>query len=294
VADKEHKDGQDHGGGSHGGGGGGHGGGAHGGGAAHEEHEGAPEWLISFADNVALMMGFFVILLAMNMKEPTAGGIGGKEKNGGAPDSRMADLVIGIREAFHRPIDMTSDDPSEAALRKRILEKRLAGESRQPEDAGNSRESQSIAPTELSSLGGNVAFEDEADTLSARSREKAEMIGKRLRGQRWVIEVRGHASPSEVFKDSKKGQDLGHRRAMAVAEVLVEQGVRWQQVRTVSCGDNEQNAKRQYDRDADRVNQRVEIVVTGEQAADEAGASGVSGASAPAAPGGATAGHDER
>ena len=49
----------------------GHGGGSHGGGHAaggHEEgHEGAPEWLISFADNVALMMGFFVILLAMNM-----------------------------------------------------------------------------------------------------------------------------------------------------------------------------------------------------------------------------------
>lgn len=34
---------------------GGHGGHGHGGG--HEEHAGAPEWLISFADNVALLMG---------------------------------------------------------------------------------------------------------------------------------------------------------------------------------------------------------------------------------------------
>src|SRR3954464_7316504 len=120
MSEEAHATEKKEGGESHGGGGG-HGGGGHGAGGGHEEaHEGAPEWLISFADNVALMMGFFVILLAMNMKEPTAGGIGGKDKNGGAQESRMADLVIGIREAFHRPIDLNSDDPGEAALRKRI------------------------------------------------------------------------------------------------------------------------------------------------------------------------------
>ena len=60
-----------------------HGGGSHGAPhAAHEEHhEGAPEWLISFADNVALMMGFFVILLAMNMG-PKAKGESQEEGNG--------------------------------------------------------------------------------------------------------------------------------------------------------------------------------------------------------------------
>ena len=100
MAEKEHKEGHEHEGGSHGGGG--HG--AHGGGGGHAEgeHEGAPEWLISFADNVALMMGFFVILLAMNMKDPTAGGIGGKDKNGGAPDSKSVDFVIAIRDAFSK------------------------------------------------------------------------------------------------------------------------------------------------------------------------------------------------
>ena len=72
---------------------------------------------------------------------------------------------------------------------------------------------------------------------------------------------------------------------MAVAEALVEQGVRWQQIRTVSCGDNEQTAKRQYERDADRVNQRVEVVVTGEQAPDEGQPGTGPGASAGAANG---------
>jgi flagellar motor protein MotB len=261
VAEKEHKEEHGH--------GGGHGGGAHGGGGHEGEHEGAPEWLISFADNVALMMGFFVILLAMNMKVPTTGGVGGKEKNGGSPDSKMIDFVISVREAFNNPIDLSSTDPSEAAFRKRILERRQAGDSRQPEDAGNSRESQSILPTEVSSLGGAIAFDDDADALSAKGKEKAETIGGRLKGLRWIIEVRGHASPSEVYRNVEKGITLSHKRALAVAQVLVAQGVRWDQIRLVACGDNERNAKRQYDREADRVNQRVEVIVTGEPAPDD-------------------------
>src|SRR6516164_3872539 len=111
------------------GGGGGHGHGGHGGG--HEEHEGAPEWLISFADNVALMMGFFVILLAMNLKQPTAGGIGGKEQNGGKPTDSMLDFVIAMRKEFHNEIDLDSTNPAEEPFRRRIRQKLEAGQSNQ-------------------------------------------------------------------------------------------------------------------------------------------------------------------
>lgn len=83
MADEHDSHGEE--GGSHGGGG--HGGGAPHGGGAHEEHEGAPEWLISFADNVALMMGFFVILLAMNMG-PKGGGEARERGAGPHPASR--------------------------------------------------------------------------------------------------------------------------------------------------------------------------------------------------------------
>lgn len=234
------------------------------GGLPHEEHEGAPEWLISFADNVVLMMGFFVILLAMNMKEPTTGGIGGKEKMGGQPDSRMLDLIIGIREAFNNPIRLDSTDPAEAVFRRRILEKRQGGMSLQPEEPGAGRESQTIIPTERSGLGGVVPFDDDADALSPHALERAEQIARKVRGQRWIIEVRGHASPSETLRDPERGMALGYRRALAVARVLAGQGVRWEHMRVISCGANERQAPREYERHADRINQRVEVVVTGE------------------------------
>ncbi|MEX2218633.1 MAG: flagellar motor protein MotB [Phycisphaerales bacterium] len=263
MSDKEHKDEVRHSPGGHG---------MHAAsGAGHEEHEGAPEWLISFADNVALMMGFFVILLAMNMKEPTTGGIGGKEQHGGAPEdnTRMVDFVIAMREAFNTPFDLKSSDPAEEVFRERIREKRGEGQSRQPELSGRGREAQAIRPTELSSLGGNVPFEDESETLSTRGTELAQEIGRKLRGQRWMIEVRGHASPSETFRNVENGIALSHKRALAVARELVAQGVQWSQIRLVACGDNERRGKREYDREADRQNQRVEVIVSGDPAPEE-------------------------
>lgn len=266
---EEHGDGGGHGGGH---GGGGHA--AHGGGG-HEEHEGAPEWLISFADNVALMMGFFVILLAMNMAKQTTGGIGGDKKMGGAPSNEMLDFVISMRDSFNNPINPYGTDPREEQFRQRMRERSLdVNRSRQPEEPGKGKESQAIRPTDLSSLGGTLAFDDDSDTLSPGNRQRAEQIAAKLRGQRFMIEIRGHASPSETMRQVEKGIALGHSRALAVARVLVSEGIRWDQLRIVSCGVSERKVERTYD-DADRLNQRVDVVPTGDPAPDAPGGSEV-------------------
>ncbi len=242
-----------------------HGRGAHGGGS-HEEHEGAPEWLISFADNVALLMGFFVILLAMNMKEPTAGGFGGKE-DFASPTDRELDLIIGIREAFNSPIDMDSTDSHEGALARRKLER--LGESTQPGDRGEGRESQATRPTDYSNLGGVVPFDDNSGALNARGRLAADEIGRRLKGLRWIIEVRGHASPSESFRDFEKAMNLSYSRAREVAAALVGQGVKASQIRLVACGDSDRRVPHTFDRALDSFNQRADVVVTAEVLQEE-------------------------
>lgn len=279
MAEHEHDE-KHEGGGGHGGGGhGGHGGGGH----AEGEHEGAPEWLISFADNVMLIMAFFVIMLAMNM------GPKGTPVQGGDPsevenyERRQADFVIGIREAFNAPLDI--DDPSLSAIvKRRLLERRESGRSMQPEEPGAGRESQSTIPTDRSSLGGLVAFDDNEEALSASGRQRVMDIAGRLKGTRFRIEVRGHASPSETMRREERGMALGYARAAAVAQALVAGGLKWEQLRVVSCGDHERQVQRTYDRDADRRNQRVEIIVTGETVSDvprgteSGGAGGAGGA----------------
>ncbi|MFM9997013.1 MAG: flagellar motor protein MotB [Phycisphaerales bacterium] len=261
---------------------GGHGGGGHGGGGhAEGEHEGAPEWLISFADNVALLMGFFVILLAMNMKEPTAGGVGGHE-NFPSETDRELDLIIGIREAFNTPIDMDSADPHEGALARRKREK--MGKSSQPGEHGEGAEAQAVRPTDYSNLGGTVPFDDNSTGLTTRGRAAAEEVGKRIKGLRWIIEVRGHASPSESFHEFDKGMNLSFMRARAVSEALIAQGVKASQVRIVACGDSDRRIPATFDRTLDSFNQRVDVVVTNEAIPDDPYQQGPVGTPAPDTP----------
>ncbi|MBL8764841.1 MAG: OmpA family protein [Phycisphaerae bacterium] len=264
--DKAHDEG--HGGGGHGG----HGGGHHGGGGGHAEgeHEGAPEWLISFADNVALLMGFFVILLAMNMKAPNTGGIGG-EKGDGAPSSPdMIDAAIAIRQAFNSPVDMGSSDPADQPLIRRLRERAGGEEVREPGPKGNDDRAQSVRPSDYTTLGGRVEFETTSATLSAHAREVAADIGRLVRGRRWVVEVRGHASPSETGgKDVDKAYRLSYERALVVARALVEHGAAWNQIRLVACGDQDRVTGRAFDREGQRPNQRVEVVMTKDPIPDD-------------------------
>jgi flagellar motor protein MotB len=252
--------GGDHGGG---GGGGGHGGGGHGGGGGHEEaHEGAPEWLISFADNVALLMGFFVILLAMNMgpkHEPTQGGVKG-EKGGGFQTSPAMEAIIGIREAFHTRFNPNNAD--DAAVIEYMRKKANAGRAEDPGIPGNRPEVQSLPRGNYNSVTGVVVFDDKSALLSPSARTVVTDVAAHQRDQRWVLEVRGHVSPFECMRDNVKAMQLSNERALAVALALVEAGLSWENLRVVSCGANDRVVARTFDPTEDRSNQRVEIVVT--------------------------------
>lgn len=242
------------------------GGGGHGAHGKHEEHEeGVAEWVVSFADNALLQMGFFVILLAMNLKEPTTGGVGGKDQKGTQPQSEaMLDMMISIRDAFNNPVSPNSMDPREAALVQRLRQKK-EGDSRQKGPPGDMQDVQSVRPTDYHRIGGVVTFEEGAASIDATGQNTAATVARELKGRKSIVEVRGHVSLSEASEPLDKGMSLSFQRALAVAQVLRTAGLDWDQMRVVACGSGDRIKPLARTMADHQNNQRVEIIVTDEQ-----------------------------
>ncbi len=268
---EQHSEAHSEGGESHAGGhGGGHGGGGH----AEGEHEGAPEWLISFADNVMLQMGFFVILLALNMG-PKGGGTGTGAEGGGAPTAQNGDeidLVLALREGFNNPVNVNSTNPEEARLVKRLKDRAKGGDGRTDGPTGKNERQQAPRPSDFDRLTASIPFDDRNATLDESARKTIAEVAARQKDQRWVIEVRGHASPFERMHSPTKALDLSYDRAKAVALALVDAGMTWESLRVVGMGDSDRIVTRTFDRQEDRSNQRVEIVVTNYPIAEDSNA----------------------
>jgi outer membrane protein OmpA-like peptidoglycan-associated protein len=249
---------------------GGHGGGGHGpGGHAEHEEGGCPEWMISFADNTALMMGLFVILLAMNMGPKATSQMGGEPADvataaAAAEDEDMLDFAVSLREAFNNPVDMGSSEPRDEALRQHIRKKESQGESKNPANPGRERNVDSPRPSDYYTHGGVVTFPHNSSEMTSGGRQLAADIAGQVRGMRWVIEVRGHASVSETFRNPERGNTLSFERASAIGRALVDNGVKWSQMRLVACSDSFPAAPVSGDAEQNSSSQRVEVLITQE------------------------------
>ncbi len=235
---------------------------AHHGGGHAEHEEGVPEWVVSFADNVLLQMGFFVILLALNMG---AKATGPSEPGPGTPaksaEDALIDLAIAVRSGFNSPVDMASTAPEDQALIRRLLE-RSSGEPPRPSGAGVEEDGkqQSIRPSEDETDGAFVEFEEREHALNANAKTITANIARKVVGTKWMVEIRGHASSRESFGDTERGRKLSYDRAMETARVLVAGGLKWEQLRVVACGDI-MPVTTMRGRNVHLSNQRAEIIV---------------------------------
>lgn len=224
---------------------------------AHAEHEHEEGWIVSFADNVLLMMGFFVILLAMNMGPKGTS----DAPASAAPSDSLLDFAISVREAFHNPVDLSSTDPNDLPLIQRIRRRESGGELRDRAPDGDSHNVQSVRPTQWAGDGGFVQFTENSSQLSETAQTTVKQVAARVADSQWMVEVRGHVSRWETWRDTKKARDLAYQRAWSVGVELTRHGVKWEQIRLVSCGDSAPAVARARTADEGVSNQRAEIVV---------------------------------
>jgi len=236
-----------------------------------EFHEGAPEWLISFADMVMLMMGFFVILFAMNFTPKKAAASAQSPEDGeqAMPTPDMIDFAIAVRRAFNNDVDLASTDPKDKPLIERILARQAgAGEARDDGEEGREQEVRSIRPAPRFGTGASLQFTERSATISAEDERMLATLATSLRGLQSVIEVRGHTSAAEAFREPEQAMRLGFDRASAVAAVLAREGVHWRRLRIASEGDHDRAVPFPRDPSEDRRNARVEVLVLDQIAGD--------------------------
>ncbi len=236
------------------------------GGHEEEEESGAPEWLISFADMVMLLMGFFVILFALNVqpKGGNAGG-GGDEAEGVATQPQEIDpeFIEAVRRAFHNPLN--PDNPEDAELLDQI-DMRGAGNANSEGVVGAERDVRSPRDIDYFGEAVDVPFDRHGLDVPESSAPLIREFALRNQGRQNVIEIRGHADEVEAFKDPVKAMRIALDRATDVAERLANAGIEWGRIRITASGTTE---PRRSGRGGDinpGENARVELLVRRESA----------------------------
>lgn len=211
----------------------------HGGGGHDEEEGGAPEWLISFADMVMLLMGFFVILFALNV-QPKGGnpGGGGAESEGAAMEVQEIDpeLIEAVRRAFHNPLN--PDDPRDARVLQAIRE-RGAGDASTKGVRGREQDVRSPRDIDYFGEGTDVPFAFKSLSITPQSASIITDFAKSQAGRRNVIEVRGHASEPEAFNRPREGREIAWARAEVVVKRLEAAGIPTARIRVQISGTSE-------------------------------------------------------
>ena len=200
--------------------------------------EGAPEWMVSYADMITIMMAFFVVMYAMAPKKDKEDAQSNKQR-----------LMDSIYERFGPEFEpfgslMQDHQPPRTKNTERGYGK-LIGDPPQTD----SPERQTERPARIripgsgqqTRVGGIILFEDGTTEMSLDELARLRAVAREFAGKPHKIEVIGHASRRPLPKGShyKDHIDLGYARARRTMELLVEMGIERERMRITSAGSAE-------------------------------------------------------
>jgi outer membrane protein OmpA-like peptidoglycan-associated protein len=232
----------------------------------HEICEECPEWIFTLADLIMCMMGLFVIMWVLKPgAEPKPEASAEHQKQ----QQEWLETVGEIRAGFGYVPDPNSSDPVDQAMIAKKM--RLVG----PGEQGTQKVKQeavegtdptvtNIRESKIAAVGTKIEFEPGKATLTEQHRAALDDIAKEIKGQRFIVQIKGHASRDD-FPESTSPQtfmDVSIRRAQACADYLTSAGVSPDIMRVQGCSYFEPITRRAYSVEAQRSNRRVEVGVT--------------------------------
>lgn len=226
--------------------------------------EGAPIWIISFADMMSLLMSFMVAMVAMSELKT---------------NTKLKEVVLSFQTAVGyrgggwlarpspAPAGMSFEEQVKQLIQAFKQQQRLKGNegnTREPGIEGDRPSVTTIREGLQYVIGGAVCFESGRTQLLETARRQLDAFAEVVQGMNNKIRISGHTArigPEQYAPFAGLG-DLAYARAKAVKEYLISRGIREERMTVESCADHEPLAGQAYDATSRARNDRVALVVT--------------------------------
>ncbi|HKD36345.1 MAG TPA: flagellar motor protein MotB [Pirellulales bacterium] len=183
-----------------------------------EEHasEGAPEWMVSYADMITILMAFFVVMFSM----------------AGTKDVKKEDpVMMSLRRQFGRFVGLPTTQyvPASSALSTKAVSVKPAPqkESRNRGLVGDFPRVATIRPGDQATIGGVIYFDAGKSELNDEQRQHLQSTANDLAGKPQKIEIRGHTLARSPGPDGKPRDnwDVAYERCYRTMQYLISLGI---------------------------------------------------------------------
>ncbi len=179
--------------------------------------EGAPEWMVSYADMITILMSFFVVMFSM----------------AGSKNPKKEDpVMMSLRRQFGRFVGVpaTTYLPPDSKLNPKNTSQKPSPtphNSKTPGLLGENNHVATVRQGDQKTIGGVIYFKGRTIDLTDDQREQLQQTAKELAGKPQKIEIRGHTISRPYPPDGKINDnwDLAYRRCHATMDYLVLLGI---------------------------------------------------------------------